>query len=154
MAIILDLIVIGIIALFTFLGYKQGLVKAAIKIVSFFIATVVALTIYKPISGMIIKNTAIDDSIKNAIVEKIGNKEAEIQIENNLTNKILGEVNNTVDEIATAFSVKIIEIITLLIIYILIKITLKFITVLADLIAKLPLIKQVNKLRTEQHMDS
>ena len=34
MTVILDLIVIGIIALFTFLGYKQGLVKAAIKILS------------------------------------------------------------------------------------------------------------------------
>ena len=153
MGIILDLIVIGIILLFTFLGYKQGLVKVAIKIVSFFFATIVALTIYKPISGMIVENTVIDDNIKNAIVEKIGNREAEIQIENDLTNKILGEVNNTVDGVATAFSVKLIEISTLLIIYLLIKIALKFITALADLIAKLPLIKQINKLRTEQCMD-
>ena len=153
MAIALDLILIGIIALFTFLGYKQGLVKAAIKILSFFIAIIVALTIYKPISGVIVKNTGIDESIKNAIVEKIGSKEENIQIENDLTNKIVGEVNNTVDEVATAFSVKLIEIITLLIIYIVIKIVLKFITVLADLISKLPLIKQINKLRAEQHMD-
>lgn len=153
MAIALDLILIGIIALFTFLGYKQGLVKAAIKILSFFIAIIVALTIYKPISGVIVKNTGIDESIKNAIVEKIGSKEENIQIENELTNKIVGEVNNTVDEVATAFSLKLIEIITLLIIYIVIKIVLKFITVLADLISKLPLIKQINKLRAEQHMD-
>ena len=62
-------------------------------------------------------------------------------------------MNSTVDEVATAFSVKLIEIITLLIIYIVIKIVLKFITVLADLIAKMPLIKQVNKLRPEQYMD-
>ena len=32
MFILVDLIVVGIIALFTFLGYKQGLVKAAINI--------------------------------------------------------------------------------------------------------------------------
>ena len=32
MAIAIDLTVIGLIALFTFIGYKQGLVKAAIKI--------------------------------------------------------------------------------------------------------------------------
>lgn len=32
---ILDLIVILIIALFTFIGYKQGLIKSAIKIASF-----------------------------------------------------------------------------------------------------------------------
>ncbi len=50
MGMVIDLIVIGIIALFTFLGYKQGLVKAAIKILSFLIAIVVAFILYKPIS--------------------------------------------------------------------------------------------------------
>ena len=43
MSIVLDLIVILIIALFTFIGYKQGLIKTAIKITSFFIAMIIAL---------------------------------------------------------------------------------------------------------------
>lgn len=151
MSIIFDLIVVGIIALFTFLGYRQGLVKAAIKILSFFIAIIVALTIYKPVSSAIVNNTSIDDNIKSAIVEKIGNQDyyndEEGQIKDSLTNKVVVEVNNTIDETATLFSVRLIEIATLLLIYIFIKIALKFITVLADLIAKLPLIKQINKLR-------
>lgn len=152
MAIIFDLIVVAIIALFTFLGYKQGLVKAAIKILSFFIAIVVALVIYKPVSNVILKNTSIDDKIKNILVEKIAGQdnigeEENVGIENNLTNKLVGKVNNTVEEVATAFSVKLIEIVTLILLYVLIKISLKFITILADLIAKLPLIKQVNELR-------
>lgn len=156
MSIIIDLIIIVIIALFTFIGYKQGLVKAAIKILSFFIAIIVALTIYKPISGIIIKNTSIDDNIKNAIVEKMGAQNSEenqeVKIEDNLTSKIVGEVNTTVNEVATAFSIKLIETVTLLLIFILIKIALKFVTILTDLITKLPLIKQINKLRTEQYM--
>ena len=151
MSIVIDLIVIGLIALFTFLGYKQGLVKAAIKILSFFIAIIVALSIYKPVSGIIIKNTFIDDNIKSAIVEKIGveNEDGsqEIELDNKLTSKIVGEVNTTIDGVATAFSIKLIETVTLLGIFILIKIALKFITILTDLITKLPLIKQVNKLR-------
>ena len=43
MWIVFDLLVIGIIALCTFIGYKQGLVKAIIKILSFVIAIVIAL---------------------------------------------------------------------------------------------------------------
>ena len=151
MAIIFDILVIAIIALFTFLGYRQGLVKAAIKILSFFIAIIVSLTIYKPVSGMIIDNTSIDDNIKNVIVQKMGaqefNEDEQTQVEENLTDKIVGEVNNKIVDVANETSIKIIEVATLLLIFILIKIALKFVTILTDLITKLPLIKQVNKLR-------
>ena len=100
MWIVFDLLVIGIIALCTFIGYKQGLVKAIIKILSFVIAIVIALILYKPVSNIIIKNTSIDDNIKNAIVEKIlpegTDKNQEVTIEDNITNKIKGEASNTV----------------------------------------------------------
>lgn len=151
MFIILDLLVIGIIGLCTFLGYKQGLVKAAIKILSFFIAIVISLILYKPISNIVINNTYIDDNIKNTIVEKIkpdGVEEDEkVKIENGLTNKIVGEANNTIQEIATAFSVKLIETSVLLLLFIIIKIVLRFVSALTDLITKLPILKQINKTR-------
>lgn len=149
MWIIIDLIIIGIIALSTFIGYKQGMVKAAIKILSFFIAIIVAFVIYKPVSNIVINKTSIDDSIKNTIIEKINPEgmaeDQEVSIEDSLTKKIIGEANNTIEEIAQAFSIKIVEIGTLLTLYIGIKIALRFISALADLIAKLPILKQINK---------
>ena len=100
MYIVIDLIVIGIVALFTFLGYKQGLVKAAIKILSFLIAIIVAFVLYKPVSNLIINNTSIDNNIKNSIIEKIkpegAEENQEIQIEDNFTSKMIGEANNTI----------------------------------------------------------
>ena len=154
MGIIIDLIVLAVIALFTFLGYKQGLVKAAIKILSFLIAIVVAFALYKPVSNLIINNTSIDDNIKNGIVERIGLEENEkVEIEDSFTNKMLGEANNTVLEVANTFTVKLIETGVLLILFILIKIALKFISALTDLITKLPILKQINKLRTELYME-
>ncbi len=153
MWILFDLIIIAIIALCTFLGYKQGLVKAAIKILSFFIAIIVALILYKPLSNIVINNTEIDDNIKNTIIEKIKpegvEQDAEVSIEEGLTKKIIGEADNTVEEIANAFSVKLIEISVLLILFIIIKIVLRFITALTDLITNLPILKQINKTRTE-----
>lgn len=146
---IIDLIIIGIIALSTFIGYKQGMVKAAIKILSFFIAIIVAFAIYKPISSIVINKTSIDDNIKNTIIEKIKPEgmaeDQEVSIEDGLTQKIIGEANNTIEEVAQAFSIKIVEIGTLLVLYIGIKIALRFISALADLIAKLPILKQINK---------
>ena len=149
MWIIVDLLIVGIIALSTFIGYKQGLVKAAIKILSFFIAIIVALALYKPVSNVVVNNTSIDDSIKNTIIEKIKpegiESSEEIAVENTLTNKIIGKANNTIEEIANTFSIKLIETGVLFLLYIVIRIALKFISVLADLIAKLPILKQINK---------
>lgn len=154
MSIVIDLIVIGIIALFTFLGYKQGLVKAAIKILSFLIAIVVAFILYKPVSNLVINNTSIDDNIKNTIIQRIGVEEnKEIQIDDSFTSKMISEANNTVEEVANIFSVKLIETGILLILFIAIKITLKFISALTDLITKLPILKQINKLRAELYME-
>lgn len=149
MWIIFDIVVIAIIALCTFIGYKQGLVKSAIKILAFFIAIIVALILYKPVSGIIIKNTSIDDTIKNAIVEKIApngiDKEQEVTVEDEISVKILGSAKNTIEGIAETFAIKLVETITLLLIYIIIKIGLKFVTALTDLITKIPLLKQINK---------
>ncbi len=151
MWIVFDLLVIGIIALCTFIGYKQGLVKAIIKILSFVIAIVIALILYKSVSNIIIKNTSIDDNIKNAIVEKISpegaDKNQEVTIEDNITNKIKGEASNTVEGISEAFSVKLIETVVLLILFIVAKIILRIVCLLTDLITKLPVLKQLNKTR-------
>jgi len=149
MWIIFDIIVIAIIALSTFIGYKQGLVKSAIKILSFFIAIVVALVLYKPVSSIIIKTTPIDDNIKNVMIEKITpegmDANQEVKVEDNIGFKIIDNAANTIEEISDAFAVKLIETVTLLLIYIIVKIALKFVTALTDLITKLPLIKQINK---------
>lgn len=150
MFILVDLIVVGIIALFTFLGYKQGLVKAAIKILSFFIAIIVALVLYKPISNVIVNNTQIDENITNTIMEKITpegiSSKDEVEMTDNLAIKLVGEATSTIEEISNAFAIKLIEVCVLLLLYIVIKIALRFILALTDIITKLPLIKQVNKL--------
>ena len=149
MSIIFDVAVIAIIALCTFIGYKQGLVKSAIKILSFFIAIIIALVLYKPVSNIIINSTSIDDSIKNTMIEKIRPEGAEnnkeIVIEDNVALKIIGNATNTIEGIASAFTVKLIENATLLAIFLIVKIALKFVSALTDLITKLPILKQVNK---------
>ena len=150
MSLIIDLIIVAIILLFTFLGYKRGLIKVAIKLCTFIIAIIVAFVLYKPISNVVIENTGIDESIETAITDRIlpegASVDEEVELSNDLPSVILKNGENTVQSIATSFSNTIIEAICFFIIFIAVKIILKFITALADLIAKLPILKQFNAL--------
>jgi len=145
-----DLIIIGIILLFTFLGYKRGLVKLALGLLTFFIAIAIAFTIYKPVANFLIEKTGIDDAIRSAVTAKIlpegMTDTSEIDLSQSLPKVILQGSSNTVASIATSISRTLIETVCLLAIFIILKIVLKFITLLADLIAKLPILKQFNEL--------
>ena len=68
---LIDLILIAIIALFTFIGYKKGLIKVAFGLVSFILAIVISVVLYKPVSNFIINYTPLDDTIESAIEERL-----------------------------------------------------------------------------------
>lgn len=150
MAIAVDLIVLAIVLLFVFLGYKRGLVKVAFKLCTFFIAIILAFMLYKPVAKIVIENTNIDETIETKITDKIlpeGKTETdEIDLSESLPTIILKNSENTVQSIAKSCSNTLIETACLVLIFIIAKIVLKFVTALADLIAKLPILKQFNKL--------
>ena len=141
---IIDLIIIAVIVLFTFIGYKQGLVKAAIKILAFIIAFIVAATLYKALAGVIINRSTIDEKIEEKIITKVipNNMGEKIEV---LPNSIIEAGQHTVKEVAKTITEKVICVIVFIVLFFGIKILLKFVTVLADLITKLPIIKQFDK---------
>lgn len=151
MALLIDFIIVGIILLFTFIGYKRGLVKIAFSLCTFIIALIVSLILYKPISTLVINNTEIDEKIESTIIEKIlpegvsQTEEIELKDED-IYNTILKGNKHSIQSIAETFSTKIIESIVMLLIFIIAKIVLRFVTFLADLIAKLPLLNSFNHL--------
>lgn len=150
MSIIIDLIIVLIMLLFIFLGYKRGLVKVAFKLCTFFIAIIVAFVFYKPVAKLVIANTNIDETIETAITRKIlpegATETQEVDLSQDLPSIILKNSSDTVQSISKSFTNTIIETSCLLLIFIIVKIVLKFVTALADLIAKLPILKQFNKL--------
>lgn len=150
MAIAVDLMVLSIVLLFVFLGYKRGLVKVAFKLCTFFIAIILAFMLYKPVAKIAIENTNIDETIETKITDKIlpeGKTETdEVDLSESLPTIILKNSENTVQSIAKSCSNTLIETACLVLIFIITKIVLKFVTALADLIAKLPILKQFNKL--------
>lgn len=144
MGIAVDLIIIAIILLSTFLAYRKGLITLAIQLVAVIISIVLTLVLYKPISNFVVNVTGIDEMIQNAILE-----EANDIMTNGEegANQIIESVqSNMLPETARAISINIIEGAVILILYIVIRIILKFVTALANLVSKLPILNQFNKL--------
>ena len=141
---LLDLIIVLIIVLFTFIGYKRGLVKTAINILSFFIALVISIALYKTVGNIVINNTEIDEKIEATITSKITSENLEEKYEI-LPNALVETGENAVNDMAKALTEKIIYIGVFIILFVALKIVLVFVKILADLITKLPIIKQFDK---------
>ena len=60
---VVDLIIIAIVALSTFLAYKKGLVNLAIGLCAFVISIAITVILYQPISNLVINVTSIDEMI-------------------------------------------------------------------------------------------
>ena len=71
MSVIIDLIIVGIIALCIISGYIKGITGSLIKILSFVLSLVVAFILFVPVSNFVIKNTEIDENIEKSIRETV-----------------------------------------------------------------------------------
>lgn len=161
MQFIIDLIVIGIIFLSTFLGYRKGLIGVAFKIASFIIAIIITLILFKPISNYIINNTEFAQTIEDTIVQKLSTAEIEngqIKQENSnlpevIVNYINVELQDTVNEakdsivkiVARNLAETIIDIIVIIGLFIITRLLLLFAKAILEAISEIPIIKQFNK---------
>lgn len=144
MGFIVDLIIIAIVLLSTFLAYRKGVIKLAIGLCTFVIAIVVTLVLYMPISNLVINITAIDEAIENSIYEKAN--ETIKETDNELANQVIEAAKEKMlPETARSLAINIIRGAVIIILFIGTKIALKLISAVADAIAKLPIIKQINQ---------
>ena len=167
MGIILDIVIIAIIALSIFLGYRKGLVKIAVKLCAFLIAIIVSIVFYKPVSNIIINNTQLDEKIESAIIEngsiKIEEDEetqnyAQEQEEEQTNESFLENVQGYVDETITEtqnelvrkaakeISGRLINIIVIVGLFIITRLILILLVLISDVITNIPIIKQFNKI--------
>lgn len=145
MGIVVDLIIVAILALSIFLGYKRGLITLAVKLCATIIALVVTLVLYKPVSNLVINTTSIDETIENAIFEKANNVMEE-QSGGEQANTIINEAKDGIlPDVARQLSINIVTGGVIIVLFIAIRIILRFITALANAVAKLPILKQFNE---------
>ena len=144
MSIVVDLIIVAIILLSTFLAYRKGLITLSIQLVAVVISILATLILYKPISNLIVNTTSIDETIQNAILEEANDI---MSNDENGSDQIVESIqNNMLPETARTISINIIQGAVILILYVGIRIDLRFVTALANLVSKLPILNQFNKL--------
>lgn len=161
MSLIIDGIILGLLILCILIGYKKGLTKCIIKILSFVIAIVVAAVLFKPISNVVIEKTQIDDNIRNSIVgivEKDVEEKGKVGEETNLPQSMVNYINETIEEnihetkvtivnnVSDKIATTIINVGVAIILFILARIALIFVSTLSSIITDLPIIKQFDKL--------
>ena len=143
MGIIIDIILIAIVLLSAFLGYKKGLVKLGAKLFAGIIAIILTIIVYKPVSGMIINNTSIDEKIKDTIIQNATDViDKNEQMPNSITNQL---ENNILPEQAENLSKNVVYAVTAVVLFIVVKIILSIVISLMDFVANLPVLKQFNE---------
>ena len=154
MGIILDIVILAILALSIFFGYKKGLIGVVFNLCAFIVAIIITWILYTPVTNAIIKNTEIDDNIKNAIVEKGFIKNDDKKEEQDGVNKYINEyvttpisntANDVVEETAKVVSEKVVAIGVAILLFIVVRIGLILLKFVIEGIARLPIIKQFDK---------
>ena len=155
MSIIVDLVILAIFIICIIIGYVRGLTGSLIKILSFVLSIVIAFILFVPISNLIINNTQIDDNLEQSIREMIiGNNEEEQKMPEAITDYIQQQVENASDSAKEAIAdntahevaLTIVKAGTWIALFIIARILLIFLRFITSLIAKLPVIKQFDKL--------
>ena len=145
MGIIVDLIIIAVVLLFIFLGYKKGLTGSLIKLLSFIIAIVVAFVLYKPVANAVIENTVIDDNIRTTLSATLGVEDKTENTEENVPSTIMDNINKEIENATDEVKANVIDQTTITIV-LAVRVILVLISLFAKILTDLPVIKQVDKL--------
>lgn len=152
MGILIDVILIAIIVLSAFLGYKKGLVELGAKLFAGIIAIILTLIIFKPVGNFVIKNTSIDEKIENTIIKNTSNfidensQVSDNKYIQNASDTAVSEVKeNILPEQARNIAVNVVYVASAIVIFIASKIVLSIIITLANAVASLPILKQFNE---------
>lgn len=159
MFLIVDLTILLVLALCILLGYKRGLAGCLIKVLAFFIALAVAIILFKPVSAIVTSTTQVDENIQSSVVsifekEEENKDDKQEESKSPIMDYLADKAEEATEEkkkevvnnVAKDISYKIIDALCFIAIFIVVRIILNFIKALADLITKLPIIKQCDKI--------
>ena len=169
MSFVVDIIILIIMITCIFLGYKKGLIRVAVNILGFFIALLISLILYTPISNFVINNTSIQPTLKEAIsgtvtpyvIKTEENEKEDKQKEDNAPKVMTDYINGFIEKekkqveqtekdiinnVSETVANNLIKIAVGILVFIVAKITLLFVKALARLISNLPIIGSFNKI--------
>lgn len=145
---IADICVFCIVLLFIILGYKAGFLRSCVNLAAFGVSICISLLIYPIVSSLIMQTTAygmLVDFIKSSYLANAD--EAVVNSTLKLFEGVLKDnANILADGIAGSIATLIINVITFVLVVVLCRLLLFAVTHIFDLFAKLPVIRQFNRL--------
>ena len=149
MNLIVDIIIVTIMLLSIYFGYRKGLIGVVFSVISFIAAIIIASILFIPISSAVMEATNFDENIQVGIANNfIVTGETEQENTNIITEYINGQlstsINNSIEGVSRSLAETIVKAIVFIVVFIAAKILLGAVKWLANLIAKIPVIKQVN----------
>ena len=152
MSFLIDILVCLFIFITIYINSKKGLIEVAYKIVAFFIAIIISLILFRPISALLINNTNIDEYVNNYVVSTIDKDSNEEKTENKEKNSIPKILDNAINSakqettqaVSSSITNIVINIISFIAVFIITRIILIFLHIFSEALGNLPLIKQFN----------
>ena len=68
---LVDLVIISIFISHIFWGYRRGLANIMFTFLSFIVAIIIVLVLYKPVANLIMDRTQLDEKLTNAIIDNL-----------------------------------------------------------------------------------
>lgn len=174
MSLIIDLVVVGLIALFVFVGIKRGFVKEIVSLVGFIVALVLAFSLSNVGAEFAYDNfidASVQDSVKQSITDSVKNdadgilnsvpeefisaaKTIGIDIEAAVNDSIGVNISDTAQNVALKIShdiarpvvTTLIRVILFLVLFIIIRILIGWLGKVLNIFARLPVLHSANKL--------
>ena len=151
-------ITITIILIFAVWGMKKGFAKAVLGVGSFIISIMLAFALYEPVS-MFLKDSVVGEyvsvAISNAIVgeetkeQEVSEESKTLNLPEEISKKVtegLTDIKNTATKtVSDSVTHLALNIISMLAVFIIVKIIMWLLTFFVDAIAKLPVIRTLNK---------
>ena len=162
---LLDVIIIAVLALFVFLGYRRGLIRTIFSLVSFGISILLSIYLY-PIIAEWLRGTPVFTALKDYIIRTMGLEEVvhlhtveligSLPVPDLLRRSLLMHYDtpsmfemlgvHTIEEyIAGFFAGMAINIISMILVFIIVRIILGVLAGMLDIVGRLPVIRPFNR---------
>lgn len=159
---IIDLIVLAFIIVISMRGYFKGITSIIFGFLCTIVAVLITFTIYKPVASWVVENTGVDEYFSDGIYRILEDKNFKdtglLDEENSgmskqlveIINKYFSEALNKAEaNVFNYVSIKLaslmVNLLTFIVLIIIIRIILGFLKFIVDILAKLPILKTINR---------
>lgn len=143
---ILDIILVAIIVVFMYFGRKRGFVRTFRNLCSFILSIIIALLTYSKITEFI-SDSPVGDFIRKRLFDSVGTSNMDLSsLPDFLQTPLETGVTSVAQTISSNMATMVISILSIIITILVVKLLLNILFKALDLFAKLPVLKQFNRI--------